>query len=43
MERPGSRWEGSCKADVTETGYGDMGWVRLAQVRDQRQVLVNTA
>jgi hypothetical protein len=29
--------------DLTETGWGGMDWIYLAQDRDQWQALVNTA
>jgi hypothetical protein len=34
LRRPRSRWE-DVKMDLTEIGWGGMGWVHLVQDRDQ--------
>jgi hypothetical protein len=31
------------KADLREIGRGDMGWIDVAQEKDQSRALVNTA
>jgi hypothetical protein len=36
------RWEDNIKMDLRETGWGDMGWIDLAQDRDRWRVPVNT-
>jgi hypothetical protein len=33
--RPRRRWEDNIKIDLKEIGYGDVGWIYLAQDRDQ--------
>jgi hypothetical protein len=41
LGRPRHRWEDGFRMDLRETGYGGVGWIHLAQDRDQWQVLVN--
>jgi hypothetical protein len=41
--KPRYRWEDNNKMDLREIGWGGMGWIDLAQDRDQWEVLVNTA
>jgi hypothetical protein len=36
------RWEEYIKIDLREIGWGSMGWIDLAQDRDQWRALVNT-
>jgi hypothetical protein len=36
------KWEHNIKMDLTETLWGGMDWVDLAQDRDQWKALVNT-
>jgi hypothetical protein len=36
------RWEDNIKMDLREIGWGSMGWIDLAQDRDQWRALVNT-
>jgi hypothetical protein len=40
LERPRRRWV-DIKTDVTETGWGGMDWINVAQDRVQRRSLVN--
>jgi hypothetical protein len=42
LERPRVRWVDNIKMDLRETEWGGMGWIDLAQDRDQWRVLVNT-
>ena len=50
MEKPGGkrplgrhrrRWEDNIKMDLEEVGCGGMGWIELAQDRDQWWALMN--
>jgi hypothetical protein len=41
LGRPRHRWEDNIKMDLQEVGYGDMGWIELAQNRDRWRALVN--
>jgi hypothetical protein len=41
LEKPRHRWVGDIKLDLKETGWGDMGWIDLAEDRDQWRALVN--
>jgi hypothetical protein len=36
------RWVGNIKMDLRDKGSGGMGWIDLAQDRDQWKALVNT-
>jgi hypothetical protein len=36
------RWEDNIKMDVREIGWGGMGWIDLAQDRDQWRAFMNT-
>jgi hypothetical protein len=38
-----SRREDNIKMNLEEIGWGCMDWINLAQDRDQRRALVNTA
>jgi hypothetical protein len=40
-ERPRCRWEDNIKMDLGKIGFGDMGWIHLAQDRDRWRALVN--
>jgi hypothetical protein len=42
LGRPRYRWVGNIKIDLREIGYDGMGWINLAQDRDQWRALVNT-
>jgi hypothetical protein len=42
LGRPRRRWEDNVKMDLRETGFGNVGWIHLAQDRDRWQALVNT-
>jgi hypothetical protein len=42
LGRPKSKSVDNIKIDLRETGWGGMGWIDLAQDRDQRRALVNT-
>jgi hypothetical protein len=39
--RPRHRWENNIRMDVREIGWEAVGWMHLAQDRDQWQTLVN--
>jgi hypothetical protein len=39
--RPRHRWENNIKMDLQEVGFGDMGWIKLAEDRDRWKTLVN--
>jgi hypothetical protein len=43
LGRPRRRWEDNVRMDLREIGWGGMDWIDLAQDRDQRRALVNTA
>jgi hypothetical protein len=40
--RPRCRWEDNIKMDLTETGWGGMDSIGVAQDRDQWRAVVNT-
>jgi hypothetical protein len=40
LGRPSHGWEDNIKMDHQEVGYGDMGWIVLAQDRDKWWALV---
>jgi hypothetical protein len=40
LGRPRYKWENNIKVDFREIGWGDMGWIRLAQ---NGRALVDTA
>jgi hypothetical protein len=42
LQRPRRRWVVNIKIDLREIGWGSMGWIELAQDRDQWRALVNT-
>jgi hypothetical protein len=42
LGRPTRRWEDNIKMDLREIWWGGMGWIDLAQDRDQWRALVNT-
>jgi hypothetical protein len=42
LGRPKCMWVDNIKVDLREIGWGGMGWVDLAQDRDQWRALVNT-
>jgi hypothetical protein len=42
LGRPRRRWEDNVRMDLREIGLGGMGWIDLAQDRDQCRALVNT-
>jgi hypothetical protein len=35
LGRPRHRWEDNIKMDLTEIGFGDVGWIHLTQERDR--------
>jgi hypothetical protein len=43
LGRPRHRWVDNIKKDLRETGWDGMGWIDLAQDKDQWRVLVNKA
>jgi hypothetical protein len=42
LGRPRRRWENNIKMDFREVGWSDIGWIDLAQNRDQWWALGNT-
>jgi hypothetical protein len=42
LGRPRLKWEDNIKMDLRETGWGGMGWIYVAQVREQWRALLNT-
>jgi hypothetical protein len=42
LGRPRRRWVDNVKIDLREIGWNGMGWIDLAQDRDQWSALVNT-
>jgi hypothetical protein len=42
LGRPRRRWVDNIKIYLRETGWDGMGWIDLAQNRDQWRALVNT-
>jgi hypothetical protein len=42
LGRPRRRWVDNIKIDITEIEWDGMGWIDLAQDRDQWRALVNT-
>jgi hypothetical protein len=42
LGRPRRRWVDNIKMDLREIGWDGMGWIVLAQDRDQWRALVNT-
>jgi hypothetical protein len=42
LGKPRRRWEDNIKMDVREIGWEGVGWIHMAQARDQWWVLVST-
>jgi hypothetical protein len=42
LGRPRRKWVDNNKMDLREIGWGGMGWLDLAQERDQWRALVKT-
>jgi hypothetical protein len=42
LERPRRRWVDTIKMNLREKGWDGMGWIDLAQDKDQWRALVNT-
>jgi hypothetical protein len=42
LGRPRRRWVDNIRMDLGEVGWGDVGWIDLAQDRDKRRALVNS-
>jgi hypothetical protein len=42
LGRPRHRWVDNIKMDLREIDCGGMGWINLAQVREQLRALMNT-
>jgi hypothetical protein len=42
LGRPRHRWEDNTKLDLSETRFGDVDWIHLAQDRDRWRALVTT-
>jgi hypothetical protein len=40
--RPRRRWVNNIRMDLVEVGWGDVGWISLAQDRDRWSALVNS-
>jgi hypothetical protein len=41
--RPRRRWVDNIRMDLGEVRWGDVGWIGLAQDRNRRRALVNSA
>jgi hypothetical protein len=41
LGRPRRRWEDGIKTDLGEIGWGDLGWIQLAQDTGQWRAVVN--
>jgi hypothetical protein len=41
--RRGRRWEDNIKTDFRKFGVGGTDWIHLAQDRDSRRIMLNTA
>jgi hypothetical protein len=42
LRRPRRRWLDNIRMDLVELGWGDVGWIGLAQDRDRWRALVNS-
>jgi hypothetical protein len=42
LSRSRHKWEDNIRKNLREMGWQDVGWIQLAQDRDQWRVLVNT-
>jgi hypothetical protein len=42
LQRSRHRWVDNIKMDLTDIGFGGVGWIHLSQSRDQWLVVVNT-
>jgi hypothetical protein len=42
LGRPKRRWLDNIRSDLVEVGWGDVGWIGLAQDRDKWRALVNS-
>jgi hypothetical protein len=42
LRRPGHRWEDNIRMDLRETWWKGVGWMHVAQDRDEWQALVDT-
>jgi hypothetical protein len=42
LGRPRCKWDDNIKKDLREIGWGAVGWINLAQDRDQWRAVVNT-
>jgi hypothetical protein len=43
LGRPKRRWADNIRMDLGEVGWGDVGWIGLAQDRNRWRALVNSA
>jgi hypothetical protein len=43
LGRPRRRWEDGIRMDLREIGMGSVDWIQLAQDRDRRRAVMNTA
>jgi hypothetical protein len=41
LGRPRHKWDCNIKIDIQDVGWGNMGWIDLAQDRDNWRALVN--
>jgi hypothetical protein len=41
LGRPRCRWEDGTKMDLREIGLGGVDWIRLAQDRDRRRIVMS--
>jgi hypothetical protein len=42
LGRPRHRWVDNIRKDLVEVGWGDVGWIGLAQDRDRWRALLNS-
>jgi hypothetical protein len=42
LGKPRRRWVDSIRMDLEEVGWGDIGWIGLAQDRDKWRAVVNS-
>jgi hypothetical protein len=43
LGRPRHRWKDNIESNLKEIGWEDVDWIKLAQDRDRRWVVVNMA
>jgi hypothetical protein len=42
LGKPRRRWEENIRMDIVEVGWGDVGWIGLAQDKGRWRALVNS-